>query len=76
MKSEKLQTILDEDLIGLLKEIKMFDDIENGNVCCHICSIRINLQNLQLLVPMTNGTFRFVCSDVNCVESYYNKSVE
>ena len=73
MRSEKLQTIFDEELVGLLKNIKMFDEIQNGDVCCRKCGTRITLKNLQLLIPMANKKFDFVCNEIKCVESYYRQ---
>jgi hypothetical protein len=73
MKSCKFQTILDEDLENILKSISLFERIQNGDVLCSQCGVQITLKNLQLLIPMPNKNFEFVCSDPKCIETYYEK---
>ena len=40
-KSEKLFTVFDEDLIGLLKSINRYDALQNGELFCAICKAPI-----------------------------------
>lgn len=76
MKSCNFQTILDEDIENILKSISLFEGIQNGDVLCSQCGVPITPKNLQLLIPVQNKKFEFVCNDPKCVETYYEKGGE
>jgi hypothetical protein len=76
MKICNFQTILDEDLENILKSINLFERIQNRDVLCSQCGVRITPKNLQLLIPIKNKKFEFVCNDPKCVETYYEKGGE
>ena len=69
-KSEKLFTVFDEDLIGLLKSINRYDALQNGELFCAICKAPITLKNLQIIIPGNNEEFDFICNVASCIASY------
>jgi len=73
MKSDKLQAIFEEDIEGLLSKIGMLDIIQRGDSCCFKCGVQITLKNLQLLIPVVDSKFEFVCNESKCIESYYSQ---
>jgi len=73
MKREFLDAVLDDDLRGLLKSIGQLEHVEEGEVVCCKCGTPITLRNLQLIIPLGDSRFDFVCSDPPCVEHYYEK---
>jgi hypothetical protein len=73
MNRESLHVVLDEDLANLLQSIGQLERLEKGSEYCSQCGLPMNLKNLQVIVPLADGTFVFVCSDINCVERYFEE---
>lgn len=74
MKKEKLRAVFDEDLVGILKRINVYESFERGELLCEKCHTPISTENLQLIIPRKSGKFEFVCSEICCVEAYYSES--
>lgn len=72
-KRESLHAVLDEDLVNLLQSIGQLERIENGSEYCSQCGLPINVNNVQVIVPLPEGKFTFVCNDLSCVEKYYKE---
>jgi hypothetical protein len=63
-----LNAVLDEDLQGLLRSIGQLEPIERGEVICVKCGAPITLENLQLIIPMSEGKYHIVCNTSSCIE--------
>ncbi len=74
-KSEKLFTVFDDDLVGLLKSIDRWDALQNGELFCMCCKVPITLKSLQIIVPNNEGGFDFICNSINCITSYKEREV-
>lgn len=68
IKNRTLQAVLDEDLEQLLCSIGKLESIRNGDLLCQFCSKVVTLENLQVIVPLSAGEFKFVCDAPACVE--------
>jgi hypothetical protein len=64
---QTLQAVMDEDLRGLLASIGELEAVESGQRFCSVCNRPITLANLQVIVPLGDGGFRFVCNQPECV---------
>ena len=73
MEIDNLHAVLDEDMTRVLEELGQLQSLESGNILCHECGTPIALKNLQIIVPMLSGEYRFVCDKIECVESYLSK---
>jgi hypothetical protein len=73
MKIDNLHAVLDEDVTRVLAELGQLQSMESGDILCHECGTPIALKNLQIIVPMLSGEYRFVCDRTDCVESYLSK---
>lgn len=62
----KLKAIYEDDLIGYLKSVGLYDDIVAGKHKCKYCGHSITLENLEIIVPQNDGA-EFVCSNKNCL---------
>ena len=65
-----LAAVLPEDLFSALKAINKLDDLDQGRIFCSICGTIITMQNLQLIVPVKDNDYVWICNDPKCVESY------
>jgi RNA polymerase-binding transcription factor DksA len=73
MKDKTLNAVYEEELPRFLKSIGQWDKIESGEVFCCICHEPISLEKLQLVIPLADNQFKFVCSRPDCVEQYYEQ---
>lgn len=76
MKQERLNAVLDEDLQQLLKKVGEFERIERGEVYCSCCGIPITLKNIQILMPLADGAFEYVCQSAACMELFTREAEE
>ena len=58
---------MDEDLRDLLASIGELEAVEKGHRFCGTCNTPITLANLQIIVPLEGGGFKFVCHNPECV---------
>ncbi len=70
MKEEKISAILDEDMEQVLESIGQLHAIKNGEIYCSECGTTISIENIQLIIPLENGYFEYVCKNTLCVHSY------
>ena len=68
-KRTTLQAVMDEDLRELLHSLHQLEAIENGQLFCEVCGTLVTLKNLQLIIPLQSGEFRFVCDRPDCVSA-------
>ena len=73
MKELTLQAVLDEDITKLLESLGQLELIENHKIFCSQCGNPIMINNLQLIIPLEENHFEYVCNDSNCIELYYNR---
>ncbi len=70
MKKE-IKAIYNEDLKVFLEKVNEFEDITNGNRFCKICGIPINLNNIQMVIPVKNRPFEYICESTYCIEKFH-----
>ena len=73
MEEKRLHAVLDEDIEKLLDKLGQLEPIQNGEVTCHECGAPIMVKNLQIILPLPNGGFHFVCSNTDCVRAHAEK---
>lgn len=66
----KIPAVFKEDLVKLLASLGEKDAIIAGERVCMICNKVINTDNIQLIIPMSQGKFEYLCTDIECVEHY------
>lgn len=62
-----LQAVMDEDLREFLQSIGQLELFEKGEGFCRSCGTLLTLKNIQLIVPLQEGGFTFVCDRPDCV---------
>ena len=65
-----IQAVLDEDLSDLLRSLGELAAVQAGERFCKICKTLITLRNLQMIIPLEEGGFEFVCDKPECIEAY------
>jgi hypothetical protein len=66
-KKTRIKVVQDEKLIGYLKSIGAYEDIDKGKTHCAFCGKKITTDNLQALYP-DGGNIKIVCSKINCIK--------
>lgn len=64
--SNSLKAVYEDDLIGYLKSIGIYDDVVGGKYLCVYCGNKITIENLEVIVPKGNKV-DIVCSNKNCL---------
>ena len=64
--SNNLKAVYEDDLLGYLKSIGIYSDIESGKILCKYCGNKITFENLEVIVPTENGV-AVVCNNKNCL---------
>lgn len=62
----QLKLVYDDDLIGYLKSISLYEEIVAGRRLCRYCGKQISLENLEIILPK-KAEIEFVCSGKNCL---------
>jgi hypothetical protein len=70
---EKIKAVFDEEIEEVLRKIGKLDDIKNGEVLCSECGIQVSVESIQIILPLGDGTWDFVCNGIECVRSYLGK---
>jgi hypothetical protein len=65
-KKNNLKAVYEDDLIGYLKSVGLYEDIINGDRLCVFCGSKITLENLEVIVPKGDKV-DIVCSNKNCL---------
>ncbi len=65
MKNNKLNVVHDDDLVGLLKSLKVYDAVVDGQYKCLFCERTITLDNIDSIVPY-QGSVQFTCDNDDC----------
>jgi hypothetical protein len=73
MKDDDVHVVLDEDMGSVLAELGQLQKVENGDALCCECGSPLTLRNIQIIMPLPGGEYRFVCDKTECVESYMSK---
>jgi len=63
---QNIDAIHERDLDKFLKQEKLFEKFEGGEVLCKFCRTVITRDNLYSILP-ESGTFNFICSKSECV---------
>lgn len=75
METNKIPAVFKEELIKFLESIKEFTAIEKGERICKSCAKEINKDNIQLIIPRSEGVFDYICNNPVCVEEYNRKKI-
>jgi len=70
MKEETVRAMLDEDIEVILRKLEQLDAVQQGEVYCSQCGIPLALKNIQIIVPLGESRFQYVCNRTECVEAY------
>jgi hypothetical protein len=74
MKEEKLHTILDEDIEQVLDRFGQLESIRNGEIRCGECGLPLSEKRIQIIVPLKNGSFNYICDNSDCIQAYLKKT--
>lgn len=69
----EMQVILDEEMAAILSRLGELEKINQGVLHCRFCGVPMNLDNIQLIIPNTSGSFDYVCNDPACVQSHLDE---
>ena len=61
-----LKAVYEDDLIGYLKSIGIYDAIVRGEHLCKFCGNAITIENLEVIIPSASG-IQIVCDNKNCI---------
>lgn len=61
-----LKAVYEDDLVGYLRSIGLYDAIVSSKQRCIFCGNKITLNNLEVIVPKGNAV-NIVCSNKNCL---------
>jgi hypothetical protein len=61
-----LKAVYEDDLIGYLKSIDIFDDVVGGKHLCVYCGNKITIGSLEVIVPKGDKV-DIVCNNKNCL---------
>jgi len=75
MKKNTIPAIFKEELRKFLESINELEAIEKGERICSNCSKVINQDNIQLIIPRSEGIFDYICSNPVCIEEYNRKKI-
>lgn len=67
VKANKMKVVHDNDLENLLRSLKVFDDVVNGNCNCLFCDEKVTLDNIDSIVPYDESV-QFTCDRAECHE--------
>lgn len=71
MKSQqKVQAIMNTELVDILKQTGQYEDVINGFVKCECCGREITLDNISTLIPFEQDgeiKIKFYCDHLDCV---------
>ena len=69
---QKIQAIMNNDLVNVLNQTGQYEDLINGSIMCECCGREITMDNISTLIPYeTEGKIkiRFYCNNIDCVNS-------
>lgn len=66
---ERIKAIHDDNLIALLKNLKLYDDIMARKIKCKFCKESISLDNLSAIIP-DSGNIGFACDSPKCLARF------
>lgn len=55
---------------NILEKIGKLEDLNKGNIKCHLCSRTINESNLRMIIPRDEVTSDLICDSLNCYDRY------
>lgn len=61
-----LKAVYEDDLVGYLKSIGVYDTVMRGEHFCKFCGNTITIENLEVIIPSAPG-IQIVCSNKNCI---------
>ena len=61
-----LKAVYEDDLIGYLKSVGLYDDVVGGKHLCVYCGNKITIENLEVIVPKGDKV-DIVCNNKNCL---------
>jgi hypothetical protein len=73
MKEEVIHTVLDEDVGKVLDSLGQLEAVQNGETRCCECGIPVSVKTIQIIMPLEDGSFEYVCNNTECVLSYSTK---
>jgi hypothetical protein len=60
-----LKAVYEDDLIGYLKSIGIYDAVVRGEHLCKFCGNAVTTENLEVIIPAT--PIQIVCNNKNCI---------
>jgi hypothetical protein len=73
MKKQSQKVLYDEDLGKFLSSVNQLAELEAGHLFCKECGVVITQSNLQLIVPISEVSYEYVCKSPQCVKNYYDQ---
>ena len=69
-------TVLDEDIPAVLEKLGQKQAVLDGKILCHECKTLIDLTNIQMIIPVENESFYYICDNAECMDAYLIKQKE
>lgn len=70
MKQQRIQALMNTELIRVLNQTGQYEDLINGEIKCECCGNEITLDNISTLLPYEEEgsvKIKFYCSNIDCV---------
>lgn len=61
-----LKAVYEDDLVGYLKSIGIYDAVLHGEHLCKFCGNAITVDNLEVIIPSASD-IQIICSNKNCI---------
>jgi len=71
-KKSRVKVVQSHDFSDYLKRIGAFDEVVDGNRFCASCGLKINLENVQAIMPGADGKFCFICDRPSCLRQVHD----
>ena len=75
VRSTKIPAVLDEDLAVFLADIGEMERVVAGKVRCLVCEATLNLDTIQLVVPVGRRV-SYVCSSQPCLVKFATRGLD
>lgn len=72
MKQQRIQAMMNTELIRVLNQTGQYEDLINGAIKCNCCGKEITLENISTLLPYEEDgsiKIKFYCNNIDCVNS-------
>ena len=68
MKEQKINAVMDEDIEKVIANLGILEEFKGGQFICSKCGVLISLTNVQIIIPLGNDKYDFICNNMECIK--------